>query len=67
MERIKQSDLRTLAERCGLTIQGECGGFRVVTPERADVFPNGGVCPTATKRACWTFLSGYAAGMKHPK
>lgn len=63
--RIRESDLYNLAMKCGLIIQHDCGGFRVVATDNSHVYPNGGVCPTATKRECWTFLSGYILGKKN--
>jgi hypothetical protein len=61
LTRIKDSELKALAIQCGLAIQHECGGFRVITLEHADFYPNGGVCQTVTKRVCWIFLTGYLA------
>ena len=62
---IKEQDLRELAEKCGLRIQHECGGFRVTTHMNSNVFPDAGICPTVTKRKCWIFLLGYLAGKKN--
>ena len=74
MKPIRRSDLDAAAESVGLRVQHDCGGFRLVQWASSAmgkgwagnryVFPDTGICPTATKRQCWIFLSGYMAG-KH--
>lgn len=54
-------ELDALAEKHGLRIQHECGGYRVVASDGAsqrDVFPNAGTCPTVARLACYIFLLG---------
>jgi hypothetical protein len=63
--RITREELDTLARFCGLAVQHDCGGFRLIRENRggnAYVFPASGICPTATKRECWHFLKGFKAG-----
>lgn len=64
LSRISPIELNDLARKCGLAIQHDCGGYRVVTLDNSYVFPNSGICPTVTKRDCWHFLLGYATGRK---
>jgi hypothetical protein len=56
-QRIKRSELDDLAARLGVTIQHDCGGFRVANAGRY-LFPDGGVCPTASARECLIFMKG---------
>lgn len=51
-------EIEALADKCNLAIQHDCGGFRVVTKGLRYVFPDSGICPTATKRECLHFLMG---------
>lgn len=69
--RITGEELRSAAKHLGLAIQHDCGGYRVV--EETDsggqnyVFPENGVCPTESKRACAGFLRGVAHERKRSK
>ena len=56
-QRIKRAELEELAVKAGLTVQHDCGGFRLVR-DASMIFPNTGVCPTATARECAIFLNG---------
>ena len=62
MKRVKLKELEGLAEKTGLKIQHDCGGYRVVAlggeSNNRYVFPDGGICPTATRSQCDIFLSG---------
>ena len=65
MTRITTKELNDTAERLGLAIHHECGGFRVVAPCGSgyrNICPEGGICPVTTKRFCITFLQGVAYG-----
>jgi len=62
--RIKSQELTALANRFGFEIQHDCGGYRVVDDKGAHVFPEGGVCPTVSKREAYVFLLGYYTGRK---
>jgi hypothetical protein len=55
--RIRRTELDQLAEKLGLSIQHDCGGFRVTKAGRY-LFPGSGICPTATARECYTFMQG---------
>jgi len=60
--RVRTSELCDLANSLGMGIQHDCGGYRVVRQEGLGyqyVYPDGGICPTATKRQCLAFLMGY--------
>lgn len=56
------SELIDLAFEARLAIQHDCGGYRVVSLEGFYLFPDGGVCPTATRKECAIFIRGY---LKH--
>lgn len=62
--KITASELVTAATKVGLAIQHDCGGYRVVQETDSGgwtyVFPDGGTCPTESKRACMGFLVGAA-------
>lgn len=66
MTRTTAKELYELAYKAGLSIQHDCGGYRVVAkqgrPCNSYVFPDTGICPTATKRECLIFLKGWIAG-----
>lgn len=69
MIRIRGEDLTAEARSLGMEVQHDCGGFRLTVTSGAGwryVFPDGGICPTATKRECMTFLKGvkYGQGAK---
>jgi len=62
---ISTDELNALAAKHGLSIQHECGGYRVVKQDggsRRDVFPNNGICPTVARLACYIFLLGVSYG-----
>jgi hypothetical protein len=61
--RIKRNELDYAAMKAGLTIQHDCGGFRVVR-DATYLFPDGGVCPTATARECMIFIKGFEEGRR---
>jgi hypothetical protein len=54
--------LRNAAQKVGLDIQHDCGGYRVVKDTGdggwSNIFPEGGTCPTESKKACAGFLLG---------
>lgn len=60
--RINLRDLALEARQCGLQIQHECAGYRLVrqymTSGRSDVYPDGGVCRVAPARELSIFLAG---------
>lgn len=56
-KRIKDNDLHRFANSLGLSIQHDCGGYRLAK-NNSYIFPSSGICPTATKRELWTFLQG---------
>lgn len=66
MTKITQSELIQAAQRVGLAIQHDCGGYRIVKETDSGgqryVFPDSGVCPTESKRACLAYLKGVAYG-----
>ena len=66
--KITYKELHEAASQAGLHIQHDCGGYRLVAeqgrPSNSYVFPDGGVCPTATKRECLIFLKGWNAGRR---
>jgi hypothetical protein len=65
---VSTEELNELADRQGLEIQHECGGYRVVKRSgdgREDVFPNSGICPTVARLACYIFLLGAEFGQNH--
>ena len=65
---MKGSELRSKAHVLGLEIQHDCGGYRVVSDGNGrNIFPDGGICPTATKKECSIFLLGYIAGKSEVK
>jgi hypothetical protein len=57
-------ELYGLAAQAGLAIQHDCGGYRVVVSDSSDahgyryVFPDTGICPTASRKQCFIFLMG---------
>lgn len=54
-------ELMEAAEELGFCIQHDCGGYRVTEAQGGGyryIFPDGGVCPTATKSECMIFLHG---------
>lgn len=57
MARVSEFDINNLASKLGLSIQHDCGGYRVVR-DTSYVFPDYGICPTATRRECYIFLKG---------
>lgn len=61
--KVKQSEIEELAAAAGLSIHHECGGFRVQQDGR-NLFPEGLICPTTTKRECLAFLRGVHVGIK---
>jgi hypothetical protein len=64
---ISTAELHELAAVHSLTIQHECGGYRVVEANggsRRDVFPNSGICPVVARLACYIFLLGVDYGRK---
>ena len=71
MKHVTRGELDEAAEAVGMWIQHDCGGFRVVKDNRdgghSYIFPNGGVCPTATKKECLIFLKGVATGWNDAK
>jgi hypothetical protein len=66
MTKITNKELHEIAEKAGLHIQHDCGGYRVVATQEgsynAYVFPDSGICPTTTKHECLVFLKGWIAG-----
>lgn len=56
--RISASEIEDLARQSNVTIQHDCGGYRVVKDGRT-LFPDGMVCPTAPKREIRAFLKGF--------
>jgi hypothetical protein len=54
--------LRNAAAKVGLEIQHDCSGYRVVQDTGdggwRNIFPEGGICPTESKKACAGFLLG---------
>lgn len=58
--KIAYQEITDLATELDLTIQHDCGGYRVVKGN-SNLFPNTGICPTATKRECLYFLLGMKA------
>ena len=60
---VTRQELDDLARSLGLLIHHDGGGFRAVRQDRGYVFPDGGICPTATKRECMTFLKGVRFGV----
>ena len=54
---IKTKELYDKARSLDLEIQHDCGGYRIVKDGRS-LFPEGGICPTATRRGCMIWLVG---------
>lgn len=64
MTKTTTKELEELAAKANLGIQHDCGGYRVVALlgcYNAYLFPDGGICPTTTKRECAIFLKGWIA------
>jgi hypothetical protein len=51
------------ARSLDVDIQHDCGGYRIVKGGRS-LFPEGGICPTATRRDCMIWLTGFWWGRK---
>lgn len=66
--RITLVEFERAARAAGMGIQHDCAGFRLVRSSPGGgweyVYPNGGICPTATKRECMVFLEGYQKGKR---
>lgn len=58
--RIRRAELDDAARALGLTIQKDCGGFRVAFDSGSPLFPRSGICSTATARECSIYLEGVA-------
>ena len=56
-QRIRRAELDEKALKAGLTVQHDCGGYRLVRDDRM-IFPDTGICSTATARECIIFLLG---------
>jgi hypothetical protein len=55
--RISINDLRRKAHIYGLSIQHECGGFRLIK-DHADVYPDSGICRVVPLRELAIFIDG---------
>lgn len=67
---MRVADLYEQADKAGLGIQHDCGGYRIVEDEGGGfhyLFPDSGICPTATKKECGIFLLGIIEGRKKQK
>jgi hypothetical protein len=55
---ITQKELYDKALILDLEIQHDCGGYRIIQSGHS-LFPEGGICPTATRRDCMIWLEGF--------
>ena len=60
-------ELEQYASYLNLVVQHDCGGYRIARLENGGyryLHPDTGICPTATRNECMTFLRGYREGVR---